>query len=81
MEFRKINQIDTHPGPLSVWIFSLKSTEFILNGFHFNTTLHWPQMYGYKIINDGILKINKILNRKIDHKFSIVQDQHNAYIF
>lgn len=38
----------THPRPLSSTIFTLKSTEFSSAGFHFSTSLHGPQVYGYR---------------------------------
>lgn len=80
MDFWKINEMNTCPVPLSVPILSLKSTEFILNGFHFKTTLHWPQMYGYNIINGMEFYKSIYTSNEKGHRFSIVQDLM-PYIF
>lgn len=41
-----------YPSPVLVVIFSLKSTEFRLGGFHLRTSGDVPHTYGYRILKD-----------------------------
>lgn len=47
--------VSSYPIPLCCVIFSLKSTEFMCDGFHFKTLLQAPDLYGCNIGIESIL--------------------------